>query len=106
MLHIAEIPYESGSLRFRYSRVASEDGSCWVRHGLFMAYHEKGQRASEGLYEHGLETGVWRDFHDNGQLAAEGEYVAGKEHGVWRHWDREGREEESTRYEHGEEAAG
>jgi antitoxin component YwqK of YwqJK toxin-antitoxin module len=105
VLHIAEIPYESGGLRFRYGRVPSDDGTRWIRHGLFTAYHENGQRACEGFYEHGLETGTWRDYHDNGVLAAEGAYVAGKEHGVWRHWDREGREEKSTRFEHGEEAA-
>jgi antitoxin component YwqK of YwqJK toxin-antitoxin module len=105
VLHIAEIPYESGGLRFRYGRVPSDDGTRWIRHGLCTAYHENGQRACEGFYEHGLETGTWRDYHDNGVLAAEGAYVAGKEHGVWRHWDREGREEKSTRFEHGEEAA-
>jgi len=48
VLHIAEIPYESGSLRFRYSRELSEDGSRWIRQGLLTAYHENGQRASEG----------------------------------------------------------
>ena len=106
MLHIAEIPYESGGVHFRYSRVLSEDGSRWVRHGLFTAYHENGQPASEGIYENGLETGPWRDYHNNGQLAAEGPYVGGKEHGVWRFWDREGREEEPVRYEHGQEATG
>jgi antitoxin component YwqK of YwqJK toxin-antitoxin module len=105
VLHIAEIPYESGNLHLRYSRKLSEDGTRWIREGLFTAYHENGQRASEGMYDDGLETGTWRDYHDNGQLAAEGEYVNGKEHGVWRHWDREGREEKPTRYEHGEEVA-
>lgn len=104
MLHIAEIPYESGGLQFRYSRKLSEDGARWIRHGLFTAFHKNGQRASEGVYEHGLETGVWRDYHDNGQLAAEGEYVDGKEHGTWRFWDRDGGQEKTTRYENGEEA--
>jgi antitoxin component YwqK of YwqJK toxin-antitoxin module len=58
------------------------------------------------LYEHGLETGVWRDFYENGQVAAEGEYVAGKEQGVWRFWDREGNEQPPVRYNHGEEMPG
>lgn len=37
-LHIAEIPYGSGEVRFRYARYLSDDGSRWIRHGLFCAY--------------------------------------------------------------------
>jgi antitoxin component YwqK of YwqJK toxin-antitoxin module len=103
VLHIAEIPYESGAMRFRYSRYVSADGTRWVRHGLFVAYHENGRVSSEGKYVDGLEEGMWRDYHKNGQLAAEGTYVHGKEHGYWRFWDEDGNEEEPTEYEHGEE---
>src|SRR6185295_7067388 len=86
-LYIAEIPYESGEIRFRYSRIKSEDGTQWIRHGLFRAYHLNGHVISEGTYENGQEHGVWRDYHDNGQLASEGEYSHGKEIGLWRFWD-------------------
>lgn len=102
VLHIAEILYESGTLRFRYTRKLSHEGDMWIRHGLFTAYYENGQLASEGTYDEGLELGQWREFHDNGQLAAEGRYVAGKEQGIWRFWDRDGKEEQSISCEHGE----
>lgn len=89
-LNIAEIPYATGEVQFRYSRYLSEDGGRWIRHGLFRAYHQNGQLASEGEYRDGLEVGVWRDYHDNGQLAAEGEYHNGRETGQWRYWLNDG----------------
>ncbi|WP_407071275.1 toxin-antitoxin system YwqK family antitoxin [Xanthomonas arboricola] len=89
-LNIAEIPYESGVVRFRYSRCLSADGSRWVRHGLFCAYHEDGSLASEGIYEQGQEHGFWRDYHPNGQLAADGQYTHGTETGIWRYWSEAG----------------
>ncbi|HEX2778338.1 MAG TPA: hypothetical protein VHM30_02495 [Gemmatimonadaceae bacterium] len=91
-LNIAEIPYESGAIRYRYSRYMAPDGARWIRHGLFRAYHENGALASEGNYEDGVEHGPWRDYHPNGRLAAEGQYDHGQEAGAWRHWDEEGHE--------------
>ena len=95
-LHIAEIPFPSGVVQFRYTRVLAPDGSRWIRHGLFVRYHENGVVASEGNYVNGLEDGVWRDFHPNGQVASEGRYRNGKEEGLWRFWDAKGREEPSV----------
>ena len=93
-LNIAEIPYASGTIRFRYARYMSEDGSKWIRHGLFRQYHENGTVISEGTYEHGTEHGLWRDYYPNGQLAAEGQYEQGSETGVWRYWKEDGSPEE------------
>jgi len=102
-LHIAEIPYESGNIKFRYSRCMSLDGQRWIRHGLFVSYHENGMVASEGYYENGLEIGVWRDFHENGQLASEGSYVDGKEEGLWKFWSEDGNEVQAVTYKNGKE---
>jgi len=98
-LHIAEIPYESGTIKFRYARVMSPDKIRWIRHGLFVAYHENGAVASEGQYVDGMEEGLWRDFHPGGQPAAEGHYRGGKEVGVWRFWKPDGTEEPSTNHD-------
>jgi antitoxin component YwqK of YwqJK toxin-antitoxin module len=91
-LNIAEIFHESGELQYRYSRYLSNDGSKWVRHGLFTAFHRNGELASEGTYVDGLEDGNWRDFHENGLIAAEGSYVKGVETGTWRYWNADGTE--------------
>jgi antitoxin component YwqK of YwqJK toxin-antitoxin module len=104
-LYIAEIPFESGEVQFRYSRYLSDDGSRWIRHGLFCAYGKDGTLRSEGNYDHGVESGTWSDYHDNGQVAARGEYVQGKQHGHWRFWDPQGTEELSTEFNDGEEIA-
>jgi hypothetical protein len=85
-LNIAEIPYGSGAIRFRYARVMSPDKTRWIRHGLFVEYHENGTVVSEGQYVDGKEDGLWRDFHPNGQPASEGRYREGQEVGVWRFW--------------------
>ena len=102
-LQIAELPYESGRIRFRYSRYLSPDGAEWIRHGLFIAYHESGQVATEVYYEHGHEHGPCRDYHENGRLAAEGQYENGKEEGEWRFWSPDGGLESTTYYVNGVE---
>ena len=98
VLEIAEIPYDTGELHFRYSRYLAADRTKWIKHGLFRAYHKNGQVASEGDYEDGVEVGVWRDYHENGQIAAEGEYRRGKESGRWRFWTSNGDIERETIY--------
>jgi antitoxin component YwqK of YwqJK toxin-antitoxin module len=104
-LNIAEIPYEWGGMRYRYARVLSEDGSGWVKHGLFVHYAESGNVISEGQFVHGKEHGIWRDFHENGQVAAEGLYKNGEEEGVWRFWDEQGIEEQPVTYDNGKQRA-
>ena len=89
-LNIAEIPYDTGEIRFRYARVMAGDGSRWIRHGLFCEYHRNGQVIAEGKYENGKETGLWREYYENGQLAAEGHYENGQEAGEWRYWNPDG----------------
>jgi antitoxin component YwqK of YwqJK toxin-antitoxin module len=102
-LEIAEIPYESGAIKYLYSRYLSEDGARWIRHGLFTAFHENGTKASELHYEHGTEHGESIDFHPNGQMAAQGQYNEGKEHGLWRYWTEDGVEEPTSIFENGVE---
>ncbi|MBN3724654.1 toxin-antitoxin system YwqK family antitoxin [Burkholderia sp. Ac-20379] len=97
-LNIAEIAYESGGIKFRYTRMLSPDGTRWIRHGLFVAYHENGTIASEGDYVQGKEEGVWRDFHESGKPAAEGAYLGGEKHGRWRYWREDGSEEAAETY--------
>jgi len=92
-LHIAEILFENGAIRFRYSRKLAPDGEKWIREGLFQAFHPNRTLASEGTYSDGVEDGRWRDFHENVQLAAEGIYSHGVEIGIWRFWTPDGAEE-------------
>lgn len=99
-LNIAEIPYESGTIKFRYARVMSPDKARWIRHGLFIAYHENGAVASEGQHVDGMEDGLWRDFYPDGRPAAEGRYREGREVGVWRFRNPDGTEESGT--DHGD----
>ncbi|HSV82080.1 MAG TPA: hypothetical protein VLK85_23045 [Ramlibacter sp.] len=89
-LNIAEIPYDSGEIRFRYTRVMASDGTRWIRHGLFCEYARNGQVISEGQYKDGKEEGLWRDYYPSGQLAAEGHYANGEEIGEWHYWSPDG----------------
>ncbi|WP_295521724.1 hypothetical protein [uncultured Pseudacidovorax sp.] len=81
-LNIAEIPHESGAIKFRYARVLAPDRTRWIRHGVFVEYHEDGTVASEGQYVDGKEDGFWRDIPPNGHPAAEGHHRAGQEVGI------------------------
>jgi antitoxin component YwqK of YwqJK toxin-antitoxin module len=72
----------------------ASDGTRWIRHGAFVAFHENGALSSEGNYVHGAESGTWRDYHPNGQLAAEGNFVDGQGAGVRRFWDEDGSEQQ------------
>lgn len=99
VLYIAEIMYETGELRFRYSRKMSPDGTRWIRDGRFEEFYKNGNLASEGNYDDGLEEGYWKDYHENGKLAAEGYYSKGKETGTWRYYDEDGRLEEEETYD-------
>lgn len=40
-LYIAEIPYETGEPHYRYSRRISDDGTRWIRDGLFTEHWYK-----------------------------------------------------------------
>ena len=89
-LYIAEILYETGEVHYRYSRYLSEDGTRWIRDGLFQAYSQNGNLASEGSYTDRLENGLWCDYHDNGVMAARGYYQNGEEVGQWEYWNDDG----------------
>lgn len=104
VLHIAEITNGAGQIVARYSHYLASDGSRWVRHGPYVAYHANGQVASDVTYEHGLAEGLGRDYYEDKQLAAERQYRSGKEEGTWRFWARDGKEEQPVRYVAGEEA--
>ena len=98
VLHIAEIPYEDGTIRFRYARILSADGTRWIKHGLFSAHHPNGKLSSEGMYVNGQEHGLWTEYHSNGQMAARGHYANGKEVGHWEFWRSDGSPEEGEDY--------
>ena len=104
-LHIAEIPYDTGELRFRYARKLSPDGTKWIREGLFFEYSRSGGILSEGEYIDGLETGIWRDYFESGQIAAEGSYEDGKEEGLWHFWNEDGTPEETVMFRSGVRAS-
>lgn len=97
-LDIAEVPFETGDVQFRYARYLAPDGKSWIRHGLFIQYHRDGTVAAEGQYVHGHEHGVWKSFHANGALAVEGRFDDGNQVGVWRYWNEDGIEETSETF--------
>lgn len=99
VLYIAEILYETGEVHFRYSRKLSDDGTKWLRHGLFTEYHQNGNILSTGLYDEGLETGHWNDYYENGNIAAEGDYKDGTETGKWLYYDENGKLESEEIFE-------
>jgi antitoxin component YwqK of YwqJK toxin-antitoxin module len=93
-LFLAEI-VENGTVKMRYSRRLSLDGSRWIRDGLFRSYFPNGSVSSEGTYVDDRENGPWRDFFEDGKIAAEGEYRLGREVGTWIYYSQDGSVEET-----------
>lgn len=97
-LNVAEVPYKSGSVRYRYSRFISHDKTRWIRHGLFVEYNEEGLTKSEGTYANGQllrripgATLMWRtgarlhsttayDFNDETMPYGVGRFVESRAH--------------------------
>jgi len=44
----------------------------------------------ERYYKEGLPHGLWIEWHDNGQKSTEGLFQNGLEHGKWESWDADG----------------
>lgn len=65
-LNIVEVLYLSGVFRYCYSRYLVVDGWWWIWYGFFVEYREDGIIVFEGIYEYGVEYGVWKDFYLNG----------------------------------------
>lgn len=69
-----------------------------TRHGPFVRYHNNGEVAEEGLYEHGTKEGVWVSYHANGSIRSEGAYHHGEREGEWLNFNRDGEEISRTLY--------
>ena len=51
ILYLAEIPYETGEIHYRYSRRMSDDETQWIRDGLFTEYYQNGNLEEEEIFE-------------------------------------------------------
>ena len=51
--------------------------------GLWVGWHESGQKKEEGSYKNGKEEGLWTYWHNNEQKMSEGSYKNGQLEGLW-----------------------
>ena len=58
--------------------------------GMEVAYHDNGQKASEGYWVSGLRDGHWVHYYRSGRKEMEGSYLYGKKSGLWKTYDPSG----------------
>lgn len=77
--------------------VGAQEAECdWVQFK-----HENGAVASEGCFDNGLPTGVWRSYNDRGVLLSEGERQNNEPQGLWKFYDQ-GALRETAEFENGQ----
>jgi antitoxin component YwqK of YwqJK toxin-antitoxin module len=63
----------------------------WEEDGLYIFWHENGQKWMEGTLKDGELDGLWTDWYDNGQKRREGTYKDGAVISS-KCWDEDGNE--------------
>ncbi len=92
--------YPDGSTK---QRVLYENGLA----SHLIARHANGRKASEGVYQVGLQSGLWKRWDARGALIESSEYVAGKRHGSRRWYDpKSGKVQRQLIYYHDYPASG
>lgn len=73
------------------------------RDGLYIEWHENGQKASEGHFQDGKLQGRVTAWHKNGQKKMEGSFQDGKEQGLWTWWHENGQKAGESHFQNGKE---
>ncbi|MFH1227858.1 MAG: hypothetical protein V1701_08135 [Planctomycetota bacterium] len=91
----------NGSLQDRYTVYKDQNGET-IKHGVFTKWHNNGQKAMEGQFQHGKLHGKLVTWHENGQKQFEEEYINGVRHGTFLSWEESGRPFSQQKFINGE----
>lgn len=58
--------WPNGYARIKANYVSASNDEGRVLHGLYREWHQSGQRAARGHYEHGVQVGPWRYWSADG----------------------------------------
>ena len=64
--------------------------------GLFMGWHENGQKVKEGMMKDGKEHGLYTEWHENGQKRTEVTFKDGEPVSATKHWNSKGEEVDTS----------
>ncbi len=64
--------------------------SLWAQQQSYVDFHDNGKKRSEGMYERGLEHGLWQWWTTEGQLKEASYYWFGQLHGASKTWHPNG----------------
>ena len=73
----------------------------WLKEGPFIFRDDQGAVTFSGMYENGLEVGVWSERYEDGG-AGSGPYFEGNRHGHWRYLHANGKVFQEGEYRAGE----
>ena len=69
--------------------------------GVFLTFHDNGQKRDEETYKDGKKDGLHYYWHDNGQKGMEETYKNGKRDGLSTRWQWDGQKRSENTYENG-----
>lgn len=79
--------------------IFTEEG---IREGFWKEYYPGGALRSEGSYEGGNQTGVWKYYHTDGRIEQEGKYnKKGQPEGTWKWYFETGELKREEQYRNG-----
>jgi len=81
-----------------YRNGKKEGSGAYGKAGLWISWHENGQKASEGNYVNELREGLWISWDSNGQKYEEGNYRNGKKEELWILWYENGQKSSEGNY--------
>jgi antitoxin component YwqK of YwqJK toxin-antitoxin module len=89
----------NGEVQYRcnYAESLEQGKKVAVKHGSFVSYYNK-QVSSEGAYNMGKKTGLWREYNQKGELYREIFYKNGKVHGINNSYNNEGKLEQKSEF--------
>ncbi len=84
--------YDSGRVEMLWQVKDGKEDGLWTK------WHENGQKANEGTYEHGKINGLWTWWYENGQKEQASTFKDGEPDGLHWEWHENGRK----KYEDGQ----
>ena len=74
----------------------------WEEDGLYIFWHENGQKWMEITYKDGKHDGLWTEWYKNGQKTWEGTWKDGEKDGFWTEWYENGQKDEEGTFKAGQ----
>jgi antitoxin component YwqK of YwqJK toxin-antitoxin module len=91
----------SNGIHFFLERKVAEMYYLYLENGIYMSWHENGQKEHEGMMKDGKREGLWQTWYDNGQKYSEGMWKEGNQEGLREIWYETGQKKSEQMWKEG-----